>query len=180
MAWEPKASTFSFSKATSAVVSEVKWLMATTQGRPNCPWMLFKWRSRLTKPRSSAPKSSMPKSFTSTPPWDFNARTVATSTTASGCMPALRHLMSMNFSAPKSAPKPASVTTISANFKAVLVAMTVLQPWAMLANGPPWTNTGLFSKVCTKLGRSASFNKAAIAPWALISRAKMALLSPSV
>ena len=28
-----------------------------------------------------------------------------------GCRPALRHLMSMNFSAPRSAPKPASVTT---------------------------------------------------------------------
>ena len=92
-------------------------------------------------------------------------------------MPALRHLMSMNFSAPRSAPKPASVTTISANFIAVLVAMTVLQPWAMLANGPPWMNTGLFSSVWTRFGLSASFDRAAIAPWALRSRAKMGVLS---
>ena len=35
--------------------------------------------------------------------------TVATTTAASGFSPARRHLMSQNFSAPKSAPKPASV-----------------------------------------------------------------------
>ncbi len=36
---------------------------------------------------------------------------VATITVAAGLRPALRHLMSKNFSAPRSAPKPASVTT---------------------------------------------------------------------
>ena len=36
---------------------------------------------------------------------------VATTTAAEGRSPDLRHLMSMNFSAPRSAPKPASVTT---------------------------------------------------------------------
>ena len=36
---------------------------------------------------------------------------VATITAASGLKPALRHLMLKNFSAPRSAPKPASVTT---------------------------------------------------------------------
>ncbi len=46
-----------------------------------------------------------------TPPFIFSARTVATMTAASGFSPALRHLMSKNFSAPRSAPKPASVTT---------------------------------------------------------------------
>jgi hypothetical protein len=45
------------------------------------------------------------------PPFIFIARTVATITAASGFRPALRHLMSKNFSAPRSAPKPASVTT---------------------------------------------------------------------
>ena len=40
-----------------------------------------------------------------------SARTVATSTTASGFKPAMRHLISKNFSAPRSAPKPASVIT---------------------------------------------------------------------
>ena len=39
------------------------------------------------------------------------AEAVATSTTAAGVKPAVRHLMSRNFSAPRSAPKPASVTT---------------------------------------------------------------------
>ena len=38
-------------------------------------------------------------------------RQTIASTTASGLVPAMRHLMSMNFSAPRSAPKPASVTT---------------------------------------------------------------------
>ena len=46
-----------------------------------------------------------------TPPWNFKARTLATTTAISGRSPALRHLMSKNFSAPRSAPKPASVTT---------------------------------------------------------------------
>ena len=46
-----------------------------------------------------------------TPPLYFNALTVATITTASGRKPVLRHLISRNFSAPRSAPKPASVTT---------------------------------------------------------------------
>ena len=41
---------------------------------------------------------------------EFSARTVPTTTTASGVRPAIRHLMSRNFSAPRSAPKPASVT----------------------------------------------------------------------
>ena len=44
------------------------------------------------------------------PPCILSARTVATTTTASGFKPAMRHLMSRNFSAPRSAPKPASVT----------------------------------------------------------------------
>ena len=40
-----------------------------------------------------------------------NAFVVATITAASGDRPAFLHLISKNFSAPKSAPKPASVTT---------------------------------------------------------------------
>ena len=58
-------------------------------------------------------------------------------TTASGLNPAKRHLIFKNFSAPKSAPKPASVTITSANFKANFVAITLLQPCAILAKGPP-------------------------------------------
>ena len=89
----------------------------------------------LTKPRRRASTSSFCRSGTATPPWNFSARTVATTTTASGRSPDLRHLMSMNFSAPRSDPKPASVTTMSASLSAVRVAITELQPWAMLANG---------------------------------------------
>ncbi len=61
---------------------------------------------------------------------------VATTTATAGRSPAVRHLMSKNFSAPRSAPKPASVTTTSARLSAVVVAITELQPWAMLPNGP--------------------------------------------
>ena len=43
-------------------------------------------------------------------PWCFRARTVATTTTALGRRSAMRHLISRNFSAPRSAPNPASVT----------------------------------------------------------------------
>ncbi len=46
------------------------------------------------------------------------------------------------------------------------VAVTLLQPWAMLANGPPWTMAGVPSSVCTRLGLSASFSSAAMAPTA--------------
>ena len=44
-------------------------------------------------------------------PCSFSALTVATTTAAFGLRPALRHLMFKNFSAPKSAPNPASVIT---------------------------------------------------------------------
>ena len=67
--------------------------------------------SKLHRPRASASVFSACKSVFGTPPLYFSARTVATSTTASGFKPATRHLMSKNFSAPKSAPNPASVIT---------------------------------------------------------------------
>ena len=96
---------------------------------------------------------------------------------ASGFSPAILHLISKNFSAPKSAPKPASVTTISASLSAVFVATTLLHPWAILAKGPPWMMQGVFSKVWTKLGFMASFKRAVKAPSALISEAKTGFLS---
>ena len=70
--------------------------------------------------------------------------------------------MSANFSAPRSAPKPASVTTISAILSIVFVATAVLQPCAILAKGPPCTIAGLFSNVCTIFGAKASFSRAII------------------
>ena len=116
-------------------------------------------------------------SFSGTPPWSFSARTVATITTALGWMPALRHLMFMNFSAPRSAPKPASVTVYSESRMESFVARTLLQPWAMLANGPPWMKAGLSSSVCTRFGFMASFSSTVIAPWAFRSAAVTGLRS---
>ena len=65
---------------------------------------------KLTIPALSASTFASFKSSFLTPPLYFKARTVATITTALGAMPAFLHLISMNFSAPRSAPKPASVT----------------------------------------------------------------------
>ncbi|CAN3988982.1 hypothetical protein OHPBIL_OHPBIL_15270, partial [Dysosmobacter welbionis] len=100
---------FSSTSFSSAAVSVGNALMATTQGRPNTFLILSTCWSRLGSPRSRAARSSLPSSALAAPPWCFNARTVATTTTASGFSPAMRHLMSRNFSAPRSAPKPASV-----------------------------------------------------------------------
>jgi hypothetical protein len=60
--------------------------------------------------RLSAVKFSRASASFATPPCILSARTVATTTAAAGLRPACRHLMSKNFSAPRSAPKPASVT----------------------------------------------------------------------
>ena len=61
-------------------------------------------------PFESASRFSLPSSVFAAPPCILSALTVATTTTAEGLSPAILHLMSRNFSAPKSAPKPASVT----------------------------------------------------------------------
>ncbi len=37
-------------------------------------------------------------------------------------------------------------------------------PWAIFANGKPWTNTGSPSRVCTRLGHIASFRRTIIPP----------------
>ena len=87
-------------------------------------------------PRLSAATSAVPSASFFTPPCILSARIVATTTAASGLSPPNRHLMSKNFSAPRSAPKPASVSTISPSERPSLVATSELQPWAMLPNGP--------------------------------------------
>ncbi len=60
---------------------------------------------------------------------------------------------------------------MSAYASAALVAVIVLVPCAMLANGPPCTNAGTPSVVCTRLGLIASLSSAAMAPTAFMSRA---------
>ena len=138
----------------------------TTIGTPNF-WRFSICFSRLQIPFFSASRFSATSSVFGTPPLYFKARTVATKTTASGFNPAIRHLISINFSAPRSAPKPASVIAMSESFNAIFVARTLLHPWAILANGPPWTIAPVCSNVCTMFGLIASFNNAAIEPTAL-------------
>ena len=96
--------------STSASVSLGKLLTATTHGTPYaftiamCCW-------RFSTPRFTASRSSVPSSSNGTPPWDFVARTVVTSTPADGAKPPNRHTMSQNFWKPRSLANPASVTT---------------------------------------------------------------------
>ena len=132
----PISSHFVLIYSTSSGVSVMKLLSVTTTGTPNlCKFsMCF---SRLQKPFLTASRFGVLRSVFGTPPLYFNALTVATRTTASGFKPAFLHLISKNFSAPKSAPKPASVIVMSESFIAVFVAFTLLQPWAILAKGPP-------------------------------------------
>ena len=63
--------------------------------------------SGFSASRSSG--SGLPATIRNLPEWALSARTVATSTAASGAWPDTRHLMLKNRSAPMSAPKPASV-----------------------------------------------------------------------
>jgi len=68
---------------------------------------------------------------------------------------------------PMSAPNPASVTTYPSgptSLSAILSATIDELPWAMLANGPACTNTGVPSRVCMSVGLTASFMRTVIAP----------------
>ena len=56
-------------------------------------------------------KPNLVQTLEHTPPWYLMALIVATKTTASGFNPDFLHFISKNFSAPKSAPNPASVIT---------------------------------------------------------------------
>ncbi len=98
------------SRSSSASLSALKRLMATITGTPKLRTFSM-CRARFSAPFSSACVSGAPSRSLATPPCILTARTVATSTAQAGVSPAFRHLMSKNFSAPRSAPKPASVTT---------------------------------------------------------------------
>ncbi len=58
--------------------------------------------------------------------------------------------------------------------KAMRVARIELQPWAILANGPPWMNAGVDSVVWTRFGNIASLRIAVIDPVTPISLARTA------
>src|SRR3990172_4448961 len=92
----------------SSSVSEPKRLRATTGGFPSSR-TLSTCFSRFSSPAATAAASGLVRSFLARPPCILSARTVATRMTAAGSKPAVRHLMSKNFSAPRSQPKPASV-----------------------------------------------------------------------
>ncbi len=83
--------------------------------------------------------------------------------------------MSKNFSAPMSAPKPASVQTMSLVASAIRSARIELLPWAMLANGPAWTKAGPPSRVWSRFGLMASRSRTVIAPATLRSSAVIGL-----
>lgn len=68
---------------------------------------------------------------------------------------------------PISDPNPASVTTkpfSPTNFNPMRSATTEEHPWAMLAKGPAWTNTGVPSRVCINVGSILSRKRTARAP----------------
>ena len=67
--------------------------------------------SKLINPFFNASTSSFFRSSFATPPCILSALIVATITTQSGLIPDFLHFISKNFSAPRSAPNPASVTT---------------------------------------------------------------------
>ena len=96
--------------ATSSSVSPGKRLAATTHGTPNS-FAFTMWRPRLAEPSSIARRLSAAelRGSSSRPAWCFSALAVATITTALGANPPARQTMSMNFSIPRSEPKPASV-----------------------------------------------------------------------
>ena len=150
-------------------VSVKNLLIATITFKPNLFFILSMCLKRLCIPFSSVSIFSSCTSSFKLPPWYFKALIVATQTTALGFKPSCLHLISKNFSAPKSAPKPASVIQYSPSFNASFVALTLLQPCAIFANGPPWISAGVFSSVCTKLGLIASFKSTATLPSALSS-----------
>ena len=123
-------------KPTSASVSLTKLFRVTTTGTPKS-FIFSICFSRFTIPFFRASRFSFDKSSLATPPLYLRALTVATITTQSGVRPAFLHFISKNFSAPRSAPNPASVSAISAIPIAIFVALIELHPCAIFAKGPP-------------------------------------------
>ena len=105
--------------ATSSSVSPGKRLAATTQGRRTPSRSGCGGRGWPSPPRSRA--GCRPRSCAGrprAPAWCFSAFAVATITTAFGANPPARQTMSMNFSMPRSEPKPASVIEVVAQLAA--------------------------------------------------------------
>ena len=123
-------------------------------------------------PLSSAATFSLGRSATSTPPWYFSARTVATITAADGAQPRwpahdVDELLGAEIRA-----ESGLGDDVVGELQRRTRRHDELQPCAMFANGPPCTNAGVFSSVCTRFGASASRRIAVIAPCASRSRAR--------
>ena len=70
-----------------------------------------------------------------------------------------------------SAPNPASVSRKSPERMPTWSATMEELPVAMLPNGPVWTSAGVFSRVCIRLGLTASAKMTAMDPAAPMSSA---------
>ena len=104
--------------------------------------MFSTWRSRLAKPATNASRSCSRVASVS-PPCIFKPRNVVTRTVTRGYIPALRHSWYQGTSAPKSAPKPALRRHNRSKTLPSQAATRLLQPCAMLANGPLCTNAAV-------------------------------------
>mmetsp|Transcript_7833 Transcript_7833/g.25103 ORF Transcript_7833/g.25103 Transcript_7833/m.25103 type:complete len:341 (-) Transcript_7833:461-1483(-) len=155
--------------------------MATTTWTPNLR-RFSTCLTRLHTPRETSSVFSLVYASSSwapgltggPPPCILSARMVATITAALGTRPDSRHFMLKNFSAPMSAPKPASVMTmpsLPASCSATRSATIDELPMAMLAKGPACTRTGVPSSVCIIVGLIASFMSTVMAPAAPMSSA---------
>ena len=100
-----------FSNSISFLESLSNLLIATIAFKPNTFLILSICFNKFLEPFFRHSKFSFFISLISIPPWYFKAFIVATHTTASGFIFAILDFISINFSAPKSAPNPASVTT---------------------------------------------------------------------
>ena len=119
-------------------------------------------------PFSSRTRSGSPADFTGAPPCIFSARSVATSTMARGQTPICAALDVEELLAAEIEAEAPFGDRVVAEAIASLVARTLLQPCAMLPNGPQWTIAGPPSAVWTRFGFSASRSTAVIAPAAPI------------
>ncbi|MNP39824.1 hypothetical protein D3C76_1334140 [compost metagenome] len=105
----PNSLQYSLTKFISSSVSVSNLFIQTITGTLN----LFKFS--ICFPKFSIPIFNISilgsdNSFSGIPPLYFNARIVATNTDILGTIPAFLHFILKNFSAPRSAPNPASVT----------------------------------------------------------------------
>ena len=107
-----------FIRSISSFLSSGKRLIATTDLKPYLDTILIAL-IRFSDPFVIASLLLSDRFLTSIPPCHFKPLTVATIIAQKGFGPPCLTLISMNFSKPKSAPKPASVITYSEKVEAI-------------------------------------------------------------